>query len=410
MVAGRRVAAAGADARTLAVVLAGFCAFLDLYAPQPLLPMLEQVFHAGKVAVSQTITAATVAVALAAPFAGMVADRYGRKRVIVPATLLVAVPTLLAATAGSLGQLVFWRFWQGVFTPGIFAVTLAYIHEEWPAAAVGRASAAYVTGTVIGGFIGRVLTGLIATYLGWRWAFVALGVLNALGGLAIWMWLPEGRRFVPARRAVSPLGALAGHLRNPRLAATYAVGFCVLFTLLGTFTYITFYLAAPPFRLGTVALSYLFVVYLAGAAVTPQAGRWIDRFGPRRGLAAAVAGGVAGILLTTSHSLALVVAGLALCSTGVFVAQAAASSFISVAARQARAAAVGLYVTFYYLGGSAGATLPGYLWPLGGWPACAALIAAVQAVAIGMALLFWRQRAQQDCVENIPAGGCATAK
>jgi len=43
--------------------------------------------------------------------------------------------------------------------------------------------------------------------------------------------------------------AMLGHLRNPPLAATYAVGFCVLFTLIATFTYVNFYLAAPPFRL-----------------------------------------------------------------------------------------------------------------------------------------------------------------
>jgi hypothetical protein len=67
------------------------------------------------------------------------------------------------------------------------------------------------------------------------------------------------------------------HLRNPRLAATCAVAFCFMFTLLGTFTYINFYLSAPPFSLTTTALGRLFVVYLIGAIVTPAAGKWIDR-------------------------------------------------------------------------------------------------------------------------------------
>ena len=62
------------------------------------------------------------------------------------------------------------------------------------------------------------------------------------------------------------------HLRNPRLVATYAVGFCVMFSLLGTFTYVNFYLAAPPFGLSTAALGLLFVVYLVGAVVTPTRG------------------------------------------------------------------------------------------------------------------------------------------
>ena len=69
--------------RTLAVAFAGACAFLSLYATQPLLPTLERLFRAGKTAVSLTVTASTLGVALAAPLIGLLADRFGRKRVIV---------------------------------------------------------------------------------------------------------------------------------------------------------------------------------------------------------------------------------------------------------------------------------------------------------------------------------------
>src|SRR6267142_1805439 len=105
-------------------------------------------------------------------FAGVVADRFGRKRVIVPAAFLLAIPTLLAATSTSFVQLLFWRFLQGVFTPGIFAVIIAYVNEEWQDGA-GAATAAYITGTVLGGFTGRVLAAIVAANAGWRWAFVA---------------------------------------------------------------------------------------------------------------------------------------------------------------------------------------------------------------------------------------------
>lgn len=379
--------------RTAAVVFAGFCAFLTLFAPQPLLPLLAAAFGVSAGAAGLVLTASSVAVAAAAPFAGIVADRFGRKRVIAPAALLLALPTALAATSGSLGQLLFWRFWQGVLTPGIFAVTIAYINEEWREG-TGAAMSAYVGGTVMGGFSGRMVAALVAAHSGWRWAFVVLGVLEALGGLAIWLWLPADR---PRRVRVSVATAFAGmarHLANSQLLATYAVGFCVLFSMMATFTYVNFYLAAPPFRLGTTALGLIFTVYLVGAVVTPIAGRMIDRFGNRVALTIAFSAGMSGIALTTVERLPAVVVGLALCSTSVFVAHSAASSYIGSVAREARAAAVGLYVMFYYAGGSLGSALPGRFWSRGGWTACVLMVAAVQAITIGLAAGFWRPARQ----------------
>lgn len=375
--------------RTAAVVFAGFSAFTTLFAPQPLLPMLARSFQVTPAAISLVMTASTLAVACSAPLAGLVADRMGRKRVIVPSAFLLAIPTLLAATAAGYHQLFFWRFWQGVFTPGIFAVTIAYINEEWESGA-GAATAAYVTGTVLGGFSGRFVSALVASATSWRWSFVALGVLNLIGAIAIRAWLPPGRRFVRSSGGGSGTRAIWKHLRNPRLAATYAVGFCILFTLLGTFTYINFYLSAPPFSLTTSALGLLFVTYLIGAMVTPVAGKWIDRRGHRFTLVTAFSGSVAGIALTLIHSLPVIVLGLALCCTGVFIANTSGSSYVGSAAQEDRAAAVGLYVTFYYLGGSAGSAVPGHFWNTSGWPACVALIIAVQLLTILLALIFWR--------------------
>ncbi|MBN9662197.1 MAG: MFS transporter [Acidobacteria bacterium] len=375
--------------RTAAVVLAGFCAFLDLYAPQPLLPMLARHFQISAAGAGLVVSAATLAVALAAPFVGLIADRHGRKQVIVPATLLLVLPTLMAALAQSLGQLLFWRFLQGVLTPGIFAVTIAYINEEWKSD-VGAAMAAYVTGTVLGGFTGRTLAALVATVTSWQWAFVWLAALNLAGGLAIKAWMPEGKRFRPVTQEGGHVAQILRHMRNPQLLATYAAGFCVLFSMVALFTYVNFHLEATPYHLSTAALGFLFTVYLVGAVITPIAGRWIDRLGHRTALCGALSLSLAGTALTLLAPLAAVIAGLAFCCTGVFIAQSAASSYIGRVTKEGRAAAVGLYVTFYYAGGSAGAVLPGALWSRWGWPACVALIALVQALTILLALVFWR--------------------
>src|SRR5437764_15418313 len=92
----------------LPIMLAGFAAFLDLYATQPLLPMLARTFGASALAVSLTITAPTIAVAITAPIIGTLADRFGLRRVIVMSAVGLTIPTGLAATSTTLAQLIFW--------------------------------------------------------------------------------------------------------------------------------------------------------------------------------------------------------------------------------------------------------------------------------------------------------------
>lgn len=375
--------------RTAALVLAGFCAFLTIHAPQPLLPLLAREFRVSDGAIALVIAATTAGIGLAAPFIGMISDRVGRKRVIVPTALLLSIPATLCSTASGLPSLLFWRFCQGILTPGIAAVTIAYINEEWEIGA-GAAMSAYVTGTVIGGFSGRMIAAIVAAHSSWRWAFATLGILCAIGAGAMAAWLPPDRH---ARARAVPHGSrasMAAHLRNPRLLATCAVGFCVLFTLIATFTYINFYLAAPPFHLGTQALGFLFTVYLLGIVVTPILGRSIDRIGHRAAIAAALSASAAGICLTLIHYLPAVTLGLAILAAGIFIAQAVTSSYVGVAASYAHASAVGIYSVFYYAGGTMGSSLPGWFWSYGGWPACVALIAALQVITIAIAWKNWR--------------------
>jgi len=399
---------------TFPIVLAGFAAFLDLYATQPLLPLLARTFDASAFQVGLTVTAPVVAVAIAAPVVGRIADRVGLRRTILTAAFLLTLATALAATARSLPQLIFWRFLQGIVTPGIFASTIAYIHEVWPAARAGRGTASYMSGTVIGGFTGRAVAGVVAADATWHESFIALAILNGLVAVALWRWLPAPGHTKPEEHEGTKTRGRAGDhettanrslLRslfgNRRLVATFGVGFCVLFTQVAMFTYVTFLLAAPPFGLSTVALGWLFVVYLLGAAVTPFSGAWVDRYGHRMGIASAMAIGATGALLTLLPSLPAIVAGLALCATGVFIAQATTSGYIGAVTTRDRALAVGVYSTFYYGGGSTGGALPALFWSRGGWPACVALVVGIQIVGVVIALTQWTETGRPDLDYNV---------
>ncbi len=369
--------------------MAGASAFIDMYATQPLLPQLRRDFGASEAAVGATISALTFACALAAPFVGSLADRIGRKRIIVTAIALLGVVTLAAASATTLAALVAWRFVQGLLMPAVFAVTLAYIAEEFEPGFGGRAVGSYVGGNVFGGFLGRYCTALIADRANWHVAFIALGSFNLIGAVVVGVALPRSRHFVKSGSLAASLRAIASFVRNPVLVATDAIGGALLFALVAAFTYATFELAAPPFGLSTTALGNVFCVYLFGVVATPLAGRLIDRYGHRTTVLLALGLSVGGVALTLVANVSAFVTGLGVMATGVFCASSATQGYIGVVASAQRSTAAALYLSVYYTGGGLGAVIPAVVWNHGGWPATVGLIVGVQLFAAMLAVTIW---------------------
>ncbi len=331
--------------RRLAVGLAGYCVFINLYSPQAILPLLSAEFGAGAAEISTIMTAGTLAVALIAPFAGTAADVLGRKRVIVAAMLILAVPTVMAAFAPTLAALIFWRFVQGLVLPPIFAVTIAYIGEEWPAHEATAAAGVYTSGASLGGFSGRFFTGILADVIGWRYAFVALALTTVAGALAVSVLLPRERKFVRSEGLLASGRQMLRHFRNRQLVATYAVGFGVLFNFIATFTYVSFRLAAEPYNLSSTALGTIFVVYLVGTALTPLTGWAVGRIGRRHFMIGSIAVWIAGIALTLLAPLSAILLGLTICAGCGLLCQAVSTGYVAITAQAGRSSAVGLDVT-----------------------------------------------------------------
>src|SRR5207244_3293684 len=165
--------------------------------------------------------------------------------------------------------IVLWRFVQGLFLPPIFAVTVAYIGDEWPPPAIAGVAGIYVTGSSIGGFCGRMVPGALADLTGWRSAFYVLAAIPMLARIAVAFMLPRETKFVRSEGLRASATQMLRHFRNPQLIATYAVGFGTLFNFIATFTYISFHLAAPPYNFSSTLLGALFITYLGGTLVAP---------------------------------------------------------------------------------------------------------------------------------------------
>jgi predicted MFS family arabinose efflux permease len=197
----------------------------------------------------------------------------------------------------------------------------------------------------------------------------------------------QGRNTIrsAAATAGSPLAIWRRHLADPALRSAFAIGFCILFAFIGTFTYVNFVLARPPLSIGMMSIGIVYFVFLPSIFTTPLAGRFAARFGVRATLTGALALALAGLPLLLAPRLAPVLAGLTLVGVGTFFAQAAATGFVGRAAGSDPGAASGLYLASYFLGGLAGSAVLGQVFVTLGWTACVGGIALAILAAIWLA-------------------------
>jgi len=385
------VAFSGDDSRTAspraiatigALNFATVAVYSDLYITQPILPLLSREFHVAPATAGLTISVVVLMIALISSGYGSLSDAVGRKPVMVASCVLLAIPTLLCAAAVSFRMLLVFRAFQGLLMPGVTAVAVAFIGDYFSEADLGPKVGGWIAASVAGGLTGRVVSGLLAAATNWRVPFLFFGFLTLLGAAAIGRGLPSGQGIPGVRLAHAYRGMLT-HFRNRRLIGAFIIGGGVFFSFIGVFTYLPYYLTAPPFRLSTALVSSVYLVYIAGVFTSLVIGRLSRRFGRRPVMAAGLAIAAAGVLGTTVHSLPAIVLSLVVLCVGMFTVQSTAPAFVNANAHGAKGAAGSLYVTFYYVGASFGSALPGFAWQAWGWPGVAA--SCVAALLVGLA-------------------------
>lgn len=240
---------------------------------------------------------------------------------------------------------------------------------------------------------------ILADLFGWRSGLVALAPITLLAAAVVAFWLPASSARPASSKRNASEGAIRkpasladalAHLRDPAIIATCVAGFAVLFSIVAVFTYINFRLVRAPYAFSASDLGMIFLVYPVGAVAAPMAGPLARRIGRRRTMMAAVLVAVLGLGATLLSRVPEIVAGLALFVIGIFIMQSTAMGFVGRAARRAKASALGLYVCVYYIGGTAGAVLPGLLvWDRAGWFGCVALVGSALLVAGILAWCAW---------------------
>lgn len=387
-----RIAAGSAAFRrsNRALFFGGFSTFALLYCVQPLMPLLSHEFALSAAQSSMVLSCSTAALALSLLASSVVSERLGRKPLMVGAMALAALLTVACAAAHNYAQLLALRTLLGIALGGMPAIAMAYLGEEIEANSLGLSMGLYISGSALGGMAGRVIASLLSDHFSWRLALAVVGVAGVLAALEFWRSLPASRHFRPQHTAWRALpAAFRGHLSDGGMPWLFALAFLLMGSFVSLYNYIGYRLLAAPFALSQSVVGALSLLYLLGIYSSVWAGRLADRYGRRHVLWALIAIPPAGLLLTLSSWLPLIVAGVALYTFGFFAAHSVASSWVGRRALGNRALASALYLFFYYFGSSVVGSLSGLMWESHGWSGVVLVLGSLLLLAL---LIGWRLR------------------
>jgi predicted MFS family arabinose efflux permease len=327
------------------------------------------------------VNASTMGMAVAGLVVGFLSPHIDRRLGILFSLILLAIPTTLLASASDLTVFTVLRVLQGLCMASAFALTLAYLGEQCSSMDAGGAFAAYITGNVASNLIGRLISAAVVDSFGLASNFYFFALLNLAGAVLVYFTIARVQPMHAMSVTQSPLAAMIAHWRRPSLRAAFAIGFCILFAFIGTFTFVNFVLVRAPLSLGRMDLGYVYFVFAPSVVTTLYAGKTVARFGTRPVIWAALAVAFLGLPLLLSSHLVGVLAGMVLVGVGTFFAQASATGFVGQAAHENRGVASGTYLACYFMGGMVGSALLGQLFDRLGWTACVAGIGTALIVA-----------------------------
>jgi DHA2 family multidrug resistance protein len=194
---------------TLCVILAVIMQALDTTIANVALPYMQGSVSASADQINWVLTSYIVAAAIMTPPSGFLANRFGRKRVLMMAVVGFVVASVLCGIAQSLLQIVAFRLLQGFFGAALVPLGQSVLLDIYTVEERGSAMALFGVSVMVGPVLGPVIGGWLTDHYSWRWVFyinVPLGVL-AFAGLSF--FLSETRTSAAAKLDWLGFGSLS---------------------------------------------------------------------------------------------------------------------------------------------------------------------------------------------------------
>ncbi len=233
--------------------------------------------------------------AFAAPIWGRMSDRYGRKPMVLRASMSIGLLTILMGLATSAWQLLALRVVMGALA-GFSSAAVVLVTTQVPRGRLGSSLGWLSTGQLVGSLMGPVVGGLLADLTGsYRKPFFVAGAVSILSFVLCWWLVPERFTPSPAKQRPSTWTSFRILIRAPGMAALVLVLLLAQFGLQAIFPIISLFvmdLVGNRPDVATLSGLAFSISGVAGVVAVPLLGRLSDRMGERMVMLIALAGAV----------------------------------------------------------------------------------------------------------------------
>ena len=376
----------------LLIVVSTILAYFVLYSPQPLLPLFSRNLSVTETDAALLMTATLLPLSIAPLSYGYLLESVSSLKLLRFSMLLLSLSTMGFALADSFPLLVGLRLGHGLLLPAVFTSILSYVSASAEGAQLQRIMSFFIASGILGGYLGRVLAGLSATYLSWQFFFFAL----AIALLICFFALGNLDEHVRIRTARTRLNIVIQVLQTGARVRICLAALCLFFVFVALLNFIPFRLTEIHHNPSESLAGLMYSGYLLGLVGTLVAGRIVRLLkGRANTMIACFVVYIVMLLVALIPNVWTLFGALFLFCPSMFLAHSVAITAANQGITRNVGVVNGLYLAFYYSGGVLGSYLPGFVYQRFGWSSFVSILLLVAVVGL-LVTVSYRLLGQKD--------------
>jgi len=334
-----------------------------MYATQPLQPLLAKEFNISVIKASQFTAIIMLFLAISPIVYGYILEKVCAKKMLMYSSSILLITNIFLGLSNSYETFLFFRFCEALVVPAILTALmsiLANIDKE----NIKYNMAIYVAATVLGGMIGRIFSGAIATSFSYEYVFYSLSLAIFISLFFVKKLKYEG----DATLSKPSFSDITNILKDRRFVLVYLLMFCVFFVFAGVLNVLPFRLKDISSSINEFQISLLYLGYGMGILVSLLSKKIVRFFKTELNtiLVGLLIFTVVNFFLVSDDVLFLFVMLFVFC-IGMFTVHTMSTGLANSMKSEQKSLTSGMYLTFYYLGGAMGSFLPSIIYEHFGW-------------------------------------------